>query len=301
MAELEPSTSGARRAALPDLETLALFNIAMAKARLGRRRRCRRCRCFRRCSPPPPSLPALGPACSRRRRAPCDLRSWWRLMCLDSPASSSGLKGSALSLLLCERAGGGGACVCTHIAALLLLHTHDPPGDGGSGPAARHGARRRARRAGGQGGGRLLRDRAPRRRRRRAADDHPRVVRARPGEGLLRSVGRRGPEGQRLEEEGGSHPSVARRRLPPPLSPLRRSDWRASNIWWIQSVYVAPPHRLQGLYKALYAHVRREAAATGACGLRLYADDSNAIAQESYKKLGMTSHYRVFEDMFTAY
>jgi GNAT superfamily N-acetyltransferase len=66
-------------------------------------------------------------------------------------------------------------------------------------------------------------------------------------------------------------------------------------------VYVAPPHRLQGLYKALYAHVRREAAAAGACGLRLYADDSNAIAQESYKKLGMTSHYRVFEDMFTAY
>jgi hypothetical protein len=47
--------------------------------------------------------------------------------------------------------------------------------------------------------------------------------------------------------------------------------------------------------------VRREAAAAGAAGLRLYADDSNAKAQEAYGRLGMTSHYRVFEDMFTSY
>jgi urease alpha subunit len=36
----------------------------------------------------------------------------------------------------------------------------------------------------------------------------------------------------------------------------------------------------------------------GACGVRLYADDGNEAAQDVYRRLGMTSHYRVYEDMF---
>jgi len=80
------------------------------------------------------------------------------------------------------------------------------------------------------------------------------------------------------------------------------SDWRNGNIWWIQSVYVAPPHRRAGVYRALHEHVRRLAQATaGVVGLRLYVEHSNAVAQQVYKELGMTdARYVVFEQIFTA-
>ena len=82
---------------------------------------------------------------------------------------------------------------------------------------------------------------------------------------------------------------------------LEWSDWRNGQCWWIQSVYVQPEHRRRGYYRALYRHVREAAQAAGACGLRLYAADSNAKAHATYESLGMSSHYRVFEAMFTAY
>eukprot|EP00878_Enallax_costatus_P018036 GHUV01018964.1.p1 GENE.GHUV01018964.1~~GHUV01018964.1.p1 ORF type:complete len:175 (+),score=19.14 GHUV01018964.1:1181-1705(+) len=72
-------------------------------------------------------------------------------------------------------------------------------------------------------------------------------------------------------------------------------------VWWIQSVYVSPEHRQQGHFKQLYAAVRDEAQKAGAAGLRLYADDHNKRAHAAYERLGMTSHYKVFEDMFTNY
>src|SRR5215470_16147170 len=34
------------------------------------------------------------------------------------------------------------------------------------------------------------------------------------------------------------------------------SDWRNGNVWWIQSVYVLPQFRRQGVYRGLYAHIR---------------------------------------------
>jgi GNAT superfamily N-acetyltransferase len=80
---------------------------------------------------------------------------------------------------------------------------------------------------------------------------------------------------------------------------LEWSDWRANWVWWIQSVYCHPAARKQGHFKRLYAHVRAEAQAQGAAGLRLYADDGNTSAHAAYSKLGMSSHYKVFEDMFT--
>jgi GNAT superfamily N-acetyltransferase len=77
------------------------------------------------------------------------------------------------------------------------------------------------------------------------------------------------------------------------------SDWRNRMIWWIQSVYTTPAARRHGVYRALYAHVRQEAQAAGACGLRLYVDTRNTRAQQVYAALGMNGdHYRVFEDMF---
>jgi GNAT superfamily N-acetyltransferase len=77
------------------------------------------------------------------------------------------------------------------------------------------------------------------------------------------------------------------------------SDWRNCMVWWIQSVYVAADARQQGVLKALYAHVRREAQAAGVGGLRLYVDNTNTRAQAVYARLGMKGdHYHVFEDMF---
>ena len=34
------------------------------------------------------------------------------------------------------------------------------------------------------------------------------------------------------------------------------SDWRNGLWWWIQSVFVAPEFRRQGVYRALYEHVQ---------------------------------------------
>lgn len=75
------------------------------------------------------------------------------------------------------------------------------------------------------------------------------------------------------------------------------SDWRNGWWWWIQSVYVAEDARRLGVFRALYAHVEREAGATpGVCGLRLYVENDNARAQATYAALGMVdAHYRVFE------
>ncbi|MBI3804074.1 MAG: GNAT family N-acetyltransferase [Nitrospirae bacterium] len=75
------------------------------------------------------------------------------------------------------------------------------------------------------------------------------------------------------------------------------SDWRNGLFWWIQSVYVSPPHRGKGVYKRLYAEVRRRAAAQGnVCGFRLYVEKENHRAQQTYRTLGMReTDYRIFE------
>jgi GNAT superfamily N-acetyltransferase len=77
------------------------------------------------------------------------------------------------------------------------------------------------------------------------------------------------------------------------------SDWRNRMVWWFQSVYVVAPERGSGVFRDIYAHIRRAAQAEGAGGLRLYVHTGNARAQAVYAALGMNGeHYRVFEDMF---
>lgn len=75
------------------------------------------------------------------------------------------------------------------------------------------------------------------------------------------------------------------------------SDWRNGDWWWIQSVYVAPSHRRQGVYAALYRHVHARAEMTPrVCGLRLYVERDNAAAQRTYERLGMVdAGYRMYE------
>lgn len=75
------------------------------------------------------------------------------------------------------------------------------------------------------------------------------------------------------------------------------SDWRDGVFWWLQSVYVAPAARRTGVYRALHAHVAAEARAAGnVCGLRLYTDKNNAVAQEVYRRLGLRpARYVMYE------
>jgi ribosomal protein S18 acetylase RimI-like enzyme len=75
------------------------------------------------------------------------------------------------------------------------------------------------------------------------------------------------------------------------------SDWRNGDFWWIQSVYVRPGFRRQGIYSRMYRHVQALAAKDRAvCGFRLYVERHNRRAQATYGAAGMLrTHYLVFE------
>ncbi|MDZ7648277.1 MAG: GNAT family N-acetyltransferase [Cytophagales bacterium] len=77
------------------------------------------------------------------------------------------------------------------------------------------------------------------------------------------------------------------------------SDWRNGTVIWIQSVYVLPAYRGQGVYKKMYEHVQSLVTPeSGYRGIRLYVDKTNLAAQKVYEKLGMNGeHYQVFEWM----
>ena len=78
------------------------------------------------------------------------------------------------------------------------------------------------------------------------------------------------------------------------------SDWRNGDLWWIQSVYVHPDHRRQGIFKKLYQHIEFLARKDSKVrGLRLYVEEKNATGQAVYKKLGMShAGYHVYEREF---
>lgn len=77
------------------------------------------------------------------------------------------------------------------------------------------------------------------------------------------------------------------------------SDWRNGVVWWIQSVYVRPEYRRQGVYAGMYQHLQTLAQNDRhARGMRLYVDRRNESAQQVYTRLGMNGeHYQVFEWM----
>ena len=80
------------------------------------------------------------------------------------------------------------------------------------------------------------------------------------------------------------------------------SDWRNGLFWWIQSVYIVPAARRQGVYRALYDFVREMARADpGICGFRLYVEKDNTAAQRTYSSLGMApTDYLVYEELKAA-
>ena len=74
------------------------------------------------------------------------------------------------------------------------------------------------------------------------------------------------------------------------------SDWNNCNYYWIQSVYVRPESRHQGVFKEMFDFAKTIAQSEGAGALRLYVDRHNVNAQKVYQSLGMhESHYLMYE------
>ncbi|MBA2736639.1 MAG: GNAT family N-acetyltransferase [Pyrinomonadaceae bacterium] len=76
------------------------------------------------------------------------------------------------------------------------------------------------------------------------------------------------------------------------------SDWRNAWFWWIQSVYILPEYRAQGIYRMLYEYVKQKAEESkDVCGFRLYVEKENRRAQKVYEKTGMeSSYYLMYEE-----
>lgn len=81
------------------------------------------------------------------------------------------------------------------------------------------------------------------------------------------------------------------------LTTFEWSDWRNGTVLWIQSVYVVPEERRNGVYKKMYQHIQQLVEQNSKLkGIRLYVDQTNTHAQQVYQKLGMTAeHYQLFE------
>ncbi len=77
------------------------------------------------------------------------------------------------------------------------------------------------------------------------------------------------------------------------------SGWRNWVFWVVQSVFVQADHRRRGIYRSMYGLVKELAEEEpGVCGFRLYVEQDNDRAQETYRALGMTqSPYRLFEEL----
>ena len=77
------------------------------------------------------------------------------------------------------------------------------------------------------------------------------------------------------------------------------SDWRNTDMVWIQSVYVKQEFRRQGVFRLLYQFVEQACLERGNAGLRLYVEHDNEVAQKTYQAMGMEqSHYLMFEREF---
>jgi GNAT superfamily N-acetyltransferase len=75
------------------------------------------------------------------------------------------------------------------------------------------------------------------------------------------------------------------------------SDWRCGLFWWLQSLYVRPAFRRQGVFRHLHGFVvERASRQPGVCGIRLYVEGSNRAARSAYERIGLTRRsYRIYE------
>ena len=78
---------------------------------------------------------------------------------------------------------------------------------------------------------------------------------------------------------------------PSPASASVTTEWsnfHGGHYWWVQSLFVDPSHRGDGLVDRLLDHLAQTAAANGALDLRLYAHEVNARARRVYDRCGFT-------------
>lgn len=75
------------------------------------------------------------------------------------------------------------------------------------------------------------------------------------------------------------------------------SDWRNGWIWWIESLYVLPEQRKNGISKQMYGYIKSVVLADDTIkGIRLYVDKRNVRAQKVYDAIGMSGeHYTTYE------
>lgn len=75
------------------------------------------------------------------------------------------------------------------------------------------------------------------------------------------------------------------------------TDWRNGLFWWLQSVYVRPEFRRQGVFRKLMQFVEQQATRDPQFrGFRLYVERDNLLAQQTYRELGLVeTDYRLFE------
>lgn len=73
------------------------------------------------------------------------------------------------------------------------------------------------------------------------------------------------------------------------------SDWRNTDIWWIQSVYVHKQFRRKGVFTALFNKVRSQAQKQKIPLLRLYVHKDNRSAQQVYEKIMKHGTYLFYE------
>jgi len=78
------------------------------------------------------------------------------------------------------------------------------------------------------------------------------------------------------------------------------SDWRNTTIWWIQSVYVDPAFRKQGVFRSLYEYIQKLSKKNNVKVLRLYVHEQNKNAIKVYESLGMKKKsYVIYESVIT--
>ena len=75
------------------------------------------------------------------------------------------------------------------------------------------------------------------------------------------------------------------------------SDWRDTNMWYIQSVYILSDFRRQKLFSRMFDLVMKMAATENAKCVRLYVEEENSIAQNVYESLGMKKMPYVMYDI----
>ncbi len=63
------------------------------------------------------------------------------------------------------------------------------------------------------------------------------------------------------------------------------SDWRNGMRWWLQSVYVQPAFRKQGVFTGMLEHVKELGQRQHILGLMLYVVETNAVALQTYNQL----------------